>query len=114
MARKNARGKGVTMTLKEFQNQVLSLGIFSIENTAFQQYNDNTFEARLFNGTAGVIFENGKYQVLINGSNVHDPKLMHKDIRRALILAERRAHCFQIVNWRQVDTYDENTFNYSV
>ena len=101
------------MTLQEFQNKVLSLGIFNAENTTFQQY-DNTFEARLYNGTAGVIFENGKYQVLINGSNVHNPKLMHKDIRKALILAERRANCFQMMEWRQVDTYDENTFNYSV
>ena len=101
------------MTLQEFQNQVLSLGIFNDKNTTFHQH-DNTFEARLFNGTAGVIWENGKYQVLINGSNVHDPKLMHKDIRKALVLAERRANCFQMMEWQQVDTYDENTFNYSV
>lgn len=102
------------MTLKEFQNQVLSLGIFNDENTTFHQHDNHTFEARLFNGTAGVIWENGKYQVLINGSNVHDLKLMHKDIKKALTLAERRANCFQIVNWRQVDTYDESRFNYSV
>ena len=102
------------MTLQEFQNQVLSLGIFNDENTTFHQHDNHAFEARLFNGTAGVIFENGKYQVLINGSNVHDLKLMHKDIRKALVLAERRANCFQMMEWRQVDTYDENTFNYSV
>ena len=108
-----ARGKGI-MTLQEFQNQVLSLGIFNDKNTTFHQHDNHAFEARLFNGTAGVIWENGKYQVLINGSNVHDLKLMHKDIRKALVLAERRANCFQMIGWRQVDTYDENTFNYSV
>ena len=102
------------MTLQEFQNQVLSLSIFNDENTTFHQHDNHTFEARLFNGTAGVIFENGKYQVLINGSNVHNPKLMHKDIRKALVLAERRANCFQMIEWRQVDTYDESRFNYSV
>lgn len=102
------------MTLQEFQNQVLSLSIFNNENTTFHQHDNHAFEARLFNGTAGVIWENGKYQVLINGSNVHNPKLMHKDIRKALILAERRANCFQMMEWRQVDTYDDSTFNYSV
>lgn len=102
------------MTLQEFQNQVLSLSIFNNENTTFHQHDNHAFEARLFNGTAGVIWENGKYQVLINGSNVHNPKLMHKDIRKALILAERRANCFQMIEWRQVDTYNDNTFNYSV
>ena len=102
------------MTLQEFQNKVLSLSIFNNENTTFHQRDNHAFEAQLFTGTAGVIWENGKYQVLINGSNVHNPKLMHKDIRKALILAERRANCFQMMEWRQVDTYDENTFNYNV
>ena len=102
------------MTLQEFQNKVLSLSIFNDENTTFHQHDNHAFEARLFNGTAGVIWENGKYQVLINGSNVHNPKLMHKDIKKAWILAKRRANCFQMMEWRQVDTYDENTFNYSV
>lgn len=102
------------MTLQEFKNQVLSLGFyFSKDNTEFTN-GDGYYEARTHSGNAGVIWENGKYQVLINGSQVHNPRLMHKDIKKALVLAERRAECFQIVRGQQTDTYREETFNFSI
>jgi hypothetical protein len=110
------------MTFNDFKTQVLSLsGLFADKTTI--RFNDRShpvngvwYEAQDKDGFCGVVW-NGKFkkfQVLINGSNVHDPKLMHKDIRKALILAERRANCFQMSEWQQVDTYDDSTFNYSV
>lgn len=105
----------MTMTLHEFKQQVLSLAdLFPEEETVFNKVNEETYTARTYAGFAAVVFKNGKFQVLINGSPVQNPSFAHENINKALLLAQRRASCFQFVDARQLDTYNKATFDYSV
>lgn len=102
------------MILKRFENEVLSLDLFTEDNTVFKDCGNGCFKAFCPDGSAGVIWEKDKYQILINGSNVENKKLAHKDIKKALILAKRRANCWEVVKGNQVDFYNESTFNFTV
>ena len=102
------------MILKRFENEVLSLDLFTEDTTFFKDCENGCFMAFCQDGSAEVIWEKGKYQILINGSRVEDKRLAHKDIKKALILAERRANCWEVVKGNQVDFYNESTFNFTV
>jgi hypothetical protein len=102
------------MTFQEFQQQVMTIG-FSADDTSFSDLSaphvGTWYQAQ--NGFSGVTY-NGKFQVLINGANSENDKLKHEDIKKAEILAERRAACWGFSNYQSTDYYDEFTFDFNV